>query len=91
MNYVHDFNGFLNESLNEGKDWNDFSAEEIANKFMDDCHNDCSGEDLDEWLNMFSQENKIEDGIDSSLAEEIVDFLKSKGYKKMSMDGVNTY
>ena len=38
-----------------------------------------------------TQDKKIEDGLDASLAEEIVGILKSKGYKKMSMDGVNVY
>ena len=91
MKYVKTFESFLNENLNEGKDWNDFSAKEIADLFMKDCDNVCTGEDLDEWLNIFAQDKKIEDGLDSSLAEEIVDILKSKGYKKMSMDGVNVY
>lgn len=91
MKHIKTFESFLNENLNEGKDWSDFSAKEIADKFMDDCHNDCTGEDLDEWLNMFAQDKKIEDGLDSSLAEEIVDILKSKGFKKMSMDGITTY
>jgi len=93
MNYVHDFNGFLNESLNEGKDWNDFSAKEIADLFMKDYvpKEQPTGEDLDQWLSIFAQDKKIEDGIDSSFAEEIVDVLKSKGYKDMSMDGIKTY
>ena len=70
MNYVHDFNGFLNESLNEGKDWNDFSAKEIADLFMKDYvpKEQPTGEDLDQWLSIFAQDKKIEDGIDSSFA-----------------------
>jgi hypothetical protein len=87
MKFVKTFENFLNE----GKDWSDFDADQIAKEFMKDYDNSATGEDLDEWLNMFAQDKRIEDGLDSNLAEEIVDFLKSKGYKKMSMDGINVY
>ena len=92
MKYVKTFESFLNENLNEGKDWYDFSAKEIADKFMEDMpDNGTTGEDLDQWLSIFAQDKKIEDGLDASLAEEIVGILKSKGYKKMSMDGVQVF
>lgn len=87
MKFIKTFESFINE----GKDWSDFSAKEIADMFMKDYEDDATGEDLDEWLNMFAQDKRIEDVIDSSLAEEIVDILKSKGYKDMSMDGIQTY
>lgn len=35
MKHIKTFESFLNENLNEGKDWNDFSAKEIAGKFTD--------------------------------------------------------
>ena len=92
MKYVKTFESFLNENLNEGKDWSDFSAQEIADKFMKDMPDKgWEGEDLDQWLSIFAQDKKIEAELDSSLAEEIVGILKSKGYKKMSMDGITAY
>jgi len=83
--YVKTFESFITE----GKNWMNFSAAQMASRFSNDYGEDATGEDLSGWLEMFAQEEKIEQMPDSSWVKELVDILKSKGYKDMSIEDVN--
>jgi hypothetical protein len=81
-------------SLNERKDWYDFKPEKIAKAFMD---NGEPGEgptvttdQLDRWLGDFAYFKKIEDGLPYDVAEDIVNILKKKGYRKLDVDNLQT-
>lgn len=84
--YVKTFESFITE----GKNWMNFDAAQMASRFTNDYdRNDATGEDLMGWLEMIAQGEKIEHMPDSSWVKELVDILKSKGYKDMSIDDVN--
>jgi len=81
-------------SLNEGKDWYDFKPENIAKAFMKDGEPgegpNITTDQLDQWIGDFAYFKKIEDGLPYDVAEEIVDFLKKKGYKNLDVDDLRT-
>jgi hypothetical protein len=88
MKFIKTFESFINE----GKDWSDFTANKVADMFINDYdYKEATSAELDEWLSMFAQQKRIENAVDSSFAEELVNALNSKGYKNISMDGLTIY
>jgi hypothetical protein len=80
--------------LNEGKDWYDFKPENIAKAFMKGgTPNEgptVTSDQLDDFIDMFAQDKRIEDGLPYDVAEEIVAFLQKKGYSQLDADELKT-
>lgn len=85
MKHIKLFEQFINE-LNERKSWYDFTPAEIAKGFMKDYDKSADSDDLDSWLDMFAYDKKIQAGLDSNVAKNIVDELNAKGYKNLKYD-----
>ena len=94
MKHIKLFEEFVNESLNERKDWYDFKPENIAKAFMKDGEPGegptVTTDQLDQWLGDFAYFKKIEDGLPYDVAEDIVNVLKKKGYKNLDVDNLRT-
>jgi hypothetical protein len=84
------FKDYIHENLNEGQmDWEDFGPDKIADEFTKDNPKNADGGDLGSWLDLFSQDVGIEDRAHDSFVEEIIDALRSKGYRKIKIEDVD--
>ena len=80
----------VEESVNEGQmDWEDFGPDDIADNFAKDNGKDADGGDLGSWLDMFAMDVGIEDRAHDSFVEEIIDALRSKGFRKIKIEDVD--
>jgi hypothetical protein len=84
------FKDYINENLNEGQmDWEDFGPDDMADNFAQDNGKDADGGDLGSWLDMFAMDVGIEDRAHDSFVEEIIDALRSKGFRKIKIEDVD--
>ena len=77
------------DAADDKHSWGGFYPSQVASKFMDDYDDDADGDDLDNWLDMFGYDNKIEAGIKSDFAKSLAKILAGKGYK-IKADDIRT-
>jgi len=65
----------LDNYIKESKDWDDFDVETLVKGLKRDHRDLTDPDDINDWLSMFANDKRIEDGLSNWYKEELVDAI----------------